>query len=63
MLKAYMTAHHSRRELGHEAGGLNGNSNSGKIRASHLLIKRRNSRRSSSWREVGLHMLGAITAI
>jgi hypothetical protein len=31
-----------------------------KIEASHLLVKHRESRRTSSWREVGLHVLLAI---
>ena len=52
-LKAYMAEHHSQRELGPDAGGPNGNTNTGKIRASHLLVKHKDSRRPSSWREVG----------
>jgi NIMA-interacting peptidyl-prolyl cis-trans isomerase 1 len=48
-----MAEHHSQRELGPDAGGLNGNTNTGKIRASHLLVKHKDSRRPSSWREVG----------
>ena len=52
-LKVYMAEHHSQLELAPEATGLNGNATSGKIRASHLLIKHRDSRRPSSWRQVG----------
>lgn len=52
-LKAYMAEHHSQRELAPDSGGLNGNASSGKIRASHLLVKHRESRRPSSWRQVG----------
>ncbi|KAE9367809.1 peptidyl-prolyl cis/trans isomerase [Stipitochalara longipes BDJ] len=51
-LKTYMAEHHSAPEIRPEAGGPNGNAgNSGKIRASHLLVKHRDSRRPSSWRE------------
>ncbi|EFE39943.1 hypothetical protein TRV_05348 [Trichophyton verrucosum HKI 0517] len=47
-LKVYMAAHHSV-----QAGDRHGASGQGegKIRASHLLIKHRESRRPSSWRE------------
>jgi len=48
-LKAYMAAHHSAPEIRPEAGGMNGQE--GKIRASHLLVKHKDSRRPSSWRE------------
>jgi len=41
-----MAEHHSAPEV---QPGMNG---SGKIRASHLLVKHRDSRRPSSWREV-----------
>jgi len=58
-LKAYMAEHHSQRELGLDSGGLNGNANVNKIRASHLLVKHKDSRRPSSWREVGLQYLGS----
>ncbi|PMD18166.1 peptidyl-prolyl cis-trans isomeras-like protein 1 [Hyaloscypha hepaticicola] len=51
-LKTFMAEHHSAPEIRPEAGGLNGNAgNSGKIRASHLLVKHKDSRRPSSWRE------------
>jgi hypothetical protein len=53
-----MAEHHSQRELGLDSGGLNGNANVNKIRASHLLVKHKDSRRPSSWREVGLQYLG-----
>lgn len=33
------------------ADGVNGSSNGGKIRAAHLLVKHRDSRRPSSWKE------------
>jgi hypothetical protein len=52
-LKVYMAEHHSQLELAPDTSGLNGNATSGKIRASHLLIKHRDSRRPSSWRQVG----------
>lgn len=51
-LKAYMAEHHSQREIAPDTSGLNGNANSGKIRAAHLLIKHKDSRRPSSWRQV-----------
>jgi len=48
-----MAEHHSAPEIRPEAAGLNGNAgNSGKIRASHLLVKHKDSRRPRSWREV-----------
>jgi len=54
-LKTYMAEHHSAPEIRPEAGGPNGTAgNKGKIRASHLLVKHRDSRRPSSWREVCL---------
>lgn len=47
-----MAEHHSAPQITSEAT-LNGNAgNSGKIRASHLLVKHKDSRRPSSWREV-----------
>lgn len=49
-LKSYMAEHHSASELKPEA--MNGKSVDGKIRASHLLVKHKDSRRPSSWREV-----------
>jgi len=50
-LKSYMAEHHSAPQITSEAT-LNGNAgNSGKIRASHLLVKHKDSRRPSSWRE------------
>ncbi|RDW59620.1 putative parvulin [Coleophoma cylindrospora] len=48
-LKEYMAKHHSAPEIRPEAGGMNGKE--GKIRASHLLVKHKDSRRPSSWRE------------
>lgn len=45
-LKVYMATHHSAAVNPHGAG-----QGEGKIRASHLLVKHRDSRRPSSWRE------------
>ena len=46
-----MAEHHSAPEIRPDAvNGIPGNS--GKIRASHLLVKHKDSRRPSSWREV-----------
>lgn len=51
-LKTYMAEHHSAPEIRPGASGPNGTAaNSGKIRASHLLVKHKDSRRPSSWRE------------
>jgi len=50
-LKTYMAQNHSAPEIRPEAGGANGTTNAGKIRASHLLVKHKDSRRPSSWRE------------
>jgi len=50
-LKTYMAQNHSAPEIRPEAGGPNGTQNAGKIRASHLLVKHKDSRRPSSWRE------------
>ncbi|KAH6712113.1 hypothetical protein BKA61DRAFT_633564 [Leptodontidium sp. MPI-SDFR-AT-0119] len=51
-LKTYIAENHSAPEIRLDTLGLNGNTvNSGKIRASHLLVKHRDSRRPSSWRE------------
>ncbi|KAG9233959.1 hypothetical protein BJ875DRAFT_28588 [Amylocarpus encephaloides] len=51
-LKKFMAQHHSAQEIRPEAGGPNGNAaNNGKIRAAHLLVKHKDSRRPSSWRE------------
>lgn len=47
-----MAEHHSAPELRPEIGMNGRNGNEGKIRAAHLLIKHRDSRRPSSWREV-----------
>jgi len=63
-LKTFMAEHHSAPEIRPEAGGLNGSAgNSGKIRASHLLVKHKESRRPSSWREVCSHNLGVIRVL
>ncbi|MCJ1298736.1 hypothetical protein MMC08_001526 [Hypocenomyce scalaris] len=48
-LKAYMAQHHSSAAVRQD--GANNDSNEGKIRAAHLLVKHRDSRRPSSWRE------------
>ncbi|KAG5297807.1 peptidyl-prolyl cis-trans isomerase ssp-1 [Histoplasma ohiense] len=50
-LKVYMAEHHSGPADRYASGGSGGGSVDGKIRASHLLIKHRESRRPSSWRE------------
>ncbi|TEY87322.1 hypothetical protein BOTCAL_0003g00010 [Botryotinia calthae] len=48
-LKAYMAEHYSASEIGDNANGQE--DQQGKIRASHLLVKHKGSRRPSSWRE------------
>lgn len=45
-----MAEHYSASEIGDTENGAVGES--GKIRASHLLVKHKDSRRPSSWREV-----------
>ena len=51
-LKSYMAEHHSAPQVTSDSA-VNGNpANAGKIRASHLLVKHKDSRRPSSWREV-----------
>ena len=47
-----MARHHSASEIKSEAKEANGHE--GKIRAAHLLVKHKDSRRPSSWREVRL---------
>jgi NIMA-interacting peptidyl-prolyl cis-trans isomerase 1 len=47
-----MAEHHSAPTIPEGANGDAGNS--GKIRAGHLLVKHKDSRRPSSWREVRL---------
>ena len=47
-----MAEHHSASEIRPEGGAANGKGADGKIRASHLLVKHKDSRRPSSWREV-----------
>ncbi|KAI9876710.1 MAG: protein kinase ssp1 [Pleopsidium flavum] len=49
-LKAYMAQHHSAPTVRQDGGGMN----EGKIRASHLLVKHKDSRRPSSWREANI---------
>jgi len=51
-LKVYMAANYSAPNSGPEYASVNGNE--GKIRASHLLIKHKDSRRPSSWREANI---------
>jgi NIMA-interacting peptidyl-prolyl cis-trans isomerase 1 len=46
-LKNYMAEHHSTSAVGMNEGG-----HGEKIRASHLLVKHKDSRRPSSWKEV-----------
>lgn len=54
-LKTYMAEHHSAPEIRPSNAAVNGSAaNEGKIRASHLLVKHRDSRRPSSWRDVRL---------
>ena len=52
-LRKYLAENHGSAVVLEVAAGGDGNGNSGKIRASHLLVKHRDSRRPSSWREVG----------
>lgn len=51
-LKLYMAAHHSASSRPGAVPGVP----EGKIRAAHLLVKHRESRRPSSWREVRNHV-------
>ncbi len=53
-LKHYMASHHS---AGQRPGAVPGVPE-GKIRAAHLLVKHRDSRRPSSWREVRFYSDG-----
>lgn len=55
-LKAYMATHHSAPAIRPESSS-NGVTHEGKIRASHLLVKHRDSRRPSSWREVSFKLI------
>lgn len=48
-LKLYMAQHHSSKST-----GVDGSGGEGKIRAAHLLVKHRDSRRPSSWRETNI---------
>lgn len=50
-LKIYMATYHSSSKGVAGPGGSAGNGEQGKIRAAHLLVKHRDSRRPSSWRE------------
>ena len=49
MLKAYMAQHHSSANV-----RVNEKATDGKIRAAHLLVKHRDSRRPSSWKETNI---------
>ena len=51
-LKLYMAEHHSSAENHADSNGANPD----KIRAAHLLVKHKDSRRPSSWREVRIVM-------
>ncbi|KFZ05503.1 hypothetical protein V501_08290 [Pseudogymnoascus sp. VKM F-4519 (FW-2642)] len=51
-LKNYMARNHSASEIKPEPSAANGNE--GKIRAAHLLVKHKDSRRPSSWREADI---------
>ena len=48
-LKIYMAQHHSSTST-----RVDGNGGEGKVRAAHLLVKHRDSRRPSSWRETNI---------
>ncbi|KAF2751303.1 peptidyl-prolyl cis-trans isomerase [Sporormia fimetaria CBS 119925] len=48
LLKKYMAEHHSSKGISASMSSAN---HEGKIRAAHLLVKHRNSRRPASWRE------------
>ncbi len=48
-LKLYMGQHHSSKST-----GMDGSGGEGRIRAAHLLVKHRDSRRPSSWRETNI---------
>jgi len=50
-LKTYMAEHHSAPQITPDSAPNGHAGNSGKIRASHLLVKHKDSRRPSSWRE------------
>ncbi|KAI0480743.1 peptidyl-prolyl cis-trans isomerase ssp-1 [Xylariaceae sp. FL0804] len=50
-LKQYMATHHSASTRGGSGGGGSTTGSSDKIRAAHLLVKHRDSRRPASWRE------------
>ena len=52
-LKKYMAEHHSAPDIIPVAGDHLGPDNNDKIRVVHLLVKHKDSRRPSSWREVG----------
>lgn len=57
-LKQYMAVHHSSTAHPNPStttnNGYNGSGHEGKIRAAHLLVKHRDSRRPSSWREADI---------
>jgi len=49
-----MAENHSASQIPADAATTNGSGNAGKIRASHLLVKHKDSRRPSSWKQVSL---------
>jgi len=49
-LKVYMAQHHSASAVGADGNGVN----EGKIRAAHLLVKHKDSRRPKSWKEANI---------
>ncbi|KAH0562487.1 protein kinase ssp1 [Trichoglossum hirsutum] len=49
-LKVYMAQHHSAPTFGADGNGVN----EGKIRAAHLLVKHKESRRPKSWKEANI---------
>ncbi|KAL9061595.1 MAG: hypothetical protein Q9162_000127 [Coniocarpon cinnabarinum] len=55
-LKTYMATYHSSAPPTSTSvdGSMDGSGNGGKIRAAHLLVKHRDSRRPSSWREADI---------
>lgn len=58
-----MTQHQTKGNVESESDAVDLNNsaiNQGKIRASHLLVKHRNSRRPSSWREVFFNTINFI---
>ena len=53
-LKAFMAENHSSAAIRPDGSGPGSGAKEGKIRAAHLLVKHRDSRRPSSWREADI---------